>query len=146
MPDLIVESVGLHRLAEIYPLIRSATRVSLERWKGFGEALLAGGGGVLAVIAPDDCIHGVATYRSIRNLRHEQSLQIEILVAFELIPHATVRRALCGAIERLARDRGCDTIVFTVDAQRHADSLSAARLSWEVVGLELETVGFVQQL
>ena len=92
MPDLIVESVGLHRLAEIYPLIRSATRVSLERWKGFGEALLAGGGGVLAVIAPDDCIHGVATYRSIRNLRHEQSLQIEILVAFELIPHATVRR------------------------------------------------------
>jgi len=56
MQDLTVETLGSGRLAQVYPLIRSATRVSLERWEEFGRQLLASGGGVLAVIAPDECI------------------------------------------------------------------------------------------
>ena len=145
MPDLIVESVGLHRLAEIYPLIRSATRVSLERWKEFGKELLDGCGGVLAVTAPDDCVHGVAVYRPVGNLRHQQTLDVEVLVAFELRGDDRVRTLLCHELERIALDLKCSAVNFTVNAKT-AEPSSPARESLERLGLRLDTARFVREL
>lgn len=145
MPDFSVQSIGVDRLAQVYPLIRSATRVNLDRWEEFGRELLDAGGGVLAVIAPDDCIHGVAAYRPNRTLRHEQSLDVEVIVTFELGPDDLVRQALCRDLERIALELGCAAVNFTV-AAKNAEPASRARSGLERLGLKLETASFVREL
>jgi hypothetical protein len=145
MPDLSLSRLDEGQLALAYPLIRSAARVSLERWESFARQLFASGGGILAVAANDGCLHGVAAYRQVGSLRFERSLQIEILVAFELSRTAPVRRTLCDGLEDIAREMGCHNIVFTT-AARNADPFSAGRLSWEQLGLKMETVSFVRQV
>lgn len=145
MPDFSLQTIGADRLALVYPLIRSATRVSLERWEEFGRELLSAGGGVLAVSAPDHCIHGVAAFRPNRNLRHEQSLDVEVIVAFELGQDDLVREALCRDLERIAVERGCAAVNFTV-AARNAEPKSRARSGLERLGLKLETASFVREL
>lgn len=146
MPELSLLHLNENELARAYPLIRSDARVSPERWEAFGRELIAGGGGIIAVEAGDACLHGVAAFRRLGSLRHELSLQVEILIAFELSHAAPVRRALCVALEDLARKTGCGSIVFTTAARTCADPRSRGRLAWERLGLQMETVGFVRQL
>lgn len=145
MPDLTVGAVGLDRLAEIYPLIRSATRVSLKRWQEFGRDLLAGDGGVLAVTAPDHCVHGVAAYRPVGTLRHQKSLDVEVIVAFELRGDDSVRDLLCRELEKIAVDLNCSAVNLTVSA-RTAEPSSRAREGLERLGLKLDTACFVREL
>ena len=145
MPDLTVRPVGVDHLAQVYPLIRSATRVSLERWREFGRELLDKGGGVLAVFAPDECIHGVAAYRPSRNLRHEQTLDVEVIVAFDLRGDDRVRAALCRELEHIATECGCGTVNFTV-AAKSAERSSSVRSGLERLGLKLDTASFVREL
>ena len=145
MPDLSLSRLDEGQLALAFPLIRSAARVSLDRWKTFARQLIASGGGILAVEADDGCLHGVAAFRQVGSLRFERSLQVEILVAFELSRMAPVRRTLCAGLEEIAREMGCRSIVFTT-AARNAEPASAGRLSWEELGLKMETVSFVRQV
>ena len=145
MQDFTVESLKTGQLAQVYPLIRSATRVSLERWEEFGRELLTNGGGVLAVTAPDQCIHGVAAYRPSRNLRHEQSLDVEVIVAFDLRGDDRVRESLCRQLERIAAGLRCSTVNFTV-AGKSADPSSSARSGLERLGLRLDTASFVRDV
>ena len=145
MPDLSLSRLDEGQLALVYPLIRSAARVSLDRWKTFARQLIASGGGILAVEADDGCLHGVAAFRQVGSLRFERSLQVEILVAFELSRMAPVRRTLCAGLEEIAREMGCRSIVFTT-AARNAEPASAGRLSWEELGLKMETVSFIRHV
>jgi len=145
MPDLSLSRLDEGQLALAFPLIRSAARVSLDRWKTFARQLIASGGGILAVEADDGCLHGVAAFRQVGSLRFERSLQVEILVAFELSRMAPVRRTLCAGLEEIAREMGCRSIVFTT-AARNAEPASAGRLSWEELGLKMETVSFVRHV
>lgn len=145
MPDLTVEMIDADRLSQVYPLVRSATRVGLERWKEFGRDLLRDGGGVLAVLAPDHCVHGVAAYRPSRNLRHQQSLDVEVIVGFDLRGDDRVRQALCGELERIAVGLGCSAVNFTV-AAKSAEPSSRARSGLERLGLKLDTASFVREL
>ena len=145
MPDLIVRTLSADRLAQAYPLIRSATRVSLSRWEEFGADLVRAGGGVLAVSAPDSCVHGVAAYRPGPKLRHESCLDVEVIVAFELRGNDLVRKTLCRELERIAVEQGCATLNFTVDA-KNAGASSRARCGLERMGLKLDTASFVREL
>jgi hypothetical protein len=145
MQDFTVVSLDVDQLAQVYPLIRSATRVSLQRWEEFGRELLGGGGGILAVTAPDKCIHGAAAYRPSRNLRHELSLDVEVIVAFDLRGDDRVREALCRELERIAAGLGCSALNFTV-AAKSAEPSSSARSGLERLGLRLDTASFVREL
>jgi hypothetical protein len=145
MPDLSVEPVGVEGLALVYPLIRSAAHVPLDRWLKFGRDLLNNGGGVLAVTAPDDCVHGVAAYRPRFGLRHEQALDVEVIAAFDLRCDDRVRTALCDALDRIAAELGCTAVNFTV-AGRNAEPRSVGRSGLERLGLKLDTAGFVREL
>jgi hypothetical protein len=144
MPDLRVESMQPDSLAEAYPLVRSATRVTLERWIEFGAELISNGGGVLAVKAPDDCIHGVAAYRPGRDLRHKEILDVDVFAAFDLRGDGSIRKALCDALDRIATDFGFNSVNFTVPG-RNADPASAARAGLERMGLRLDTARFVRE-
>ena len=143
--ELTVEPLSTERLAEAYPLVRTATRVSLERWEEFGRELLEGGGGVLAVTAADKCLHGVSAYRPSRNLRHEQSLDVKLIVAFDLRGDDRVREALCRELDRIAAKLRCSAINFTV-AAKNAEPESRARSGLERLGLRLDTATFVREL
>lgn len=143
--ELTVGPLGANRLAEAYPLVRTATRVSQERWEEFGRELLEGGGGVLAVTAADKCLHGVAAYRPNRNLRHEQSLEVEVIVAFDLRGDDRVRQALCQELDRMAAELHCSAVNFTV-AAKSAEPRSAARSGLERLGLKLDTATFVREI
>lgn len=145
MQHLFVQAINRKQLALAYPLVRSATRVSLERWEEFGGELLSDGGGVLAVVSPDDCVHGVAAYRPARNLRHEQSLDVELIAAFDLQGGDRVRSALCEELERIASRLGCSAVNFTV-AAKSAEPTSRARSGLERLGLKFDTASFVRQL
>ena len=145
MPGLKVRSVSAGELSQVYPLIRSATRVSLERWVTFGRNLLRDGGGVLAVLAPDLCVHGVAAYRPSHNLRHEQTLDVDVIVAFDLRGDDRVRATLCKELERIATDRRCTAVNFTVSG-KFAAPASPVRSGLERLGLKLETASFVREL
>lgn len=146
MPDFSIESVGAERLALVYPLIRSAAHVPLERWLKFGRELLRHGGGVLAVTAPDNCLHGVAAYRRRRDgLRHEQVLDVEVIAAFDLRCDDRVRTALCEALERIGAKLGCTALNFTVPG-KNAEPRSRGRSGLERLGLKLNTAGFVREL
>ena len=145
MPDLTVQSVDYERLAQVYPLIRAATRVSLERWLEFGWELLQEGGGVIAIRAADNYVHGVAAYRRCRNLRHEQVLDVEVIVAFDLRGDDRIREALYRELEKIAVERGCSSLNFTV-AGKSAERSSRTRSGLERLGLRLDTASFVRDL
>lgn len=145
MQNFTVKSLRVDQLEQVYPLIRAATRVSLSRWKEFGRELLAGNGGVLAVTAPDKCIHGAAAYRPSRNLRHEQSLEVEVIVAFDLRGNDEVRRVLCRELERIAAGLRCNALNLTVTG-KCAEPSSNVRAGLERLGLRLETASFVQEV
>jgi hypothetical protein len=146
MQDLRVEPLDVERLAEAYPLIRSATRVSQQRWEEFGRELICGGGGVLAVTAPDGCIHGVAAFRPSPSLRHQQSLDVEVIVAFELSGDDRVREQLCSTLEQVAATHRCRTVNFTMLPRSYGEPLSPARAALERLGMRLETLNFVRDL
>lgn len=145
MPGLTVQSIDVNQLAQVFPLVRSATRISLPRWIEFGRKLLDAGGGVVAVVAPDHCIHGIAACRPRMNLRHERILHVEVIVAFDLGSSNRVRDTLLEELERIALDSGCTALHFTVDA-RNAAPDSRARKGFERLGLNLETAAFVREL
>ncbi len=146
MPDLKLIHLNDRDLAEAYPLARSAVRVGLHQWQAFGQKLIAAGGGIIAVQAADSCIHGLATFRPVASLRHDFSLNVEILIAFELGSHGPVRTALCAALDEIGRSKGCRNILFTLSARSYSDPTSASRLGCEAIGLKMETVGFVRTL
>ncbi|MDT9599893.1 GNAT family N-acetyltransferase [Sphingosinicella rhizophila] len=146
MPQFTLSRLGVDRLGEAYPLIRSAARVSPERWEAFAHDLCEHGGGVLAVLAEDGRVHGVAAYRPTGSLRHESGFLVEVIATFELSGSGCVRKALCAALEETARSQGCRSLIFTMAAAGYGDPSSRRRLSWEDLGLEMETVSFVQQV
>ena len=146
MPELRTLLLDERQLAQAYPLVRSAADVGPDQWKKFARELIAAGGGVLAVQAPDSCLLGVAAFRQVGTLRHELSLQVEILVAFELSRLAPVRTALCAALEDLARRKGCRNILFTVGTDAAKEGRSGLHASLEARGARLETLSLVQRL
>ena len=142
---MTVKSIGCGDLPDVYPLVRAATRVSLDRWTEFGAELLREGGGVLAVRAPDLCIHGVAAYRPTRDLRHDRCLDVEVIVAFDLRDDDRIRKALCRELERIAKRRGCKAVNFTLSG-KSADPASRTRAGLERLGLRLDTARFVREM
>lgn len=146
MQGLKVQCLDAAQLADAYPLIRSATRVSQQRWEEFGRELVAGGGGVLAVFAPDGCVHGVAAFQPVPNLRHEHSLDVHVLVAFALGGNDHVREHLLSALEGIAATHRCRSVNFTMAAGSYGEPSSPPRAALERLGLKLETVNFVREI
>ena len=146
MPELRICRLNERQLTQAYPLIRSTAQVSRERWEAFGRGLIADGGGILAVRARGGCIHGLAAFRRLGSLRHDLSLQVEIMVAFELSRLAPVRKALYAALEKIARGMSCHSIAFVMTARDYIDPTPASLANWEEQGLKMETVGLVRRI
>jgi len=115
MPGLTIIDLEPDELARAWPLVRIVSPwLNPEAWRGSAEELIAHGGGVISVVAPDGCLHGVATYEPIDKSRAGRVLYVETLVTFELSRRAPVRQYLCDCLERLAPALGCDAIAVSM--------------------------------
>jgi hypothetical protein len=146
MPKLLVSNLEPERMAEAYPLIRRMARVEPDRWEAFGRHLVSQGGGVLAVRAEDERVHGVAAYLPVASLKHGHALRVEAIAAFELGHVSSVRNALSAALDRLAREKGCEVVTISLDAKGLTSPRSRRRRSWESLGLTAEAIEFVRHL
>lgn len=146
MPSLIVKELESDRMAEAYPLIRRTARVGADRWAEFGRGLASRGGGVLAAFAEDGRVHGVAAYLPVVSLKHGNALRVDAIAAFELGHIALVRDALSSALDRKARQHGCEVVMISLEAKGLTSPRSRRRQSWESLGLTAETIEFVRHL
>lgn len=114
MPELDIIELDQDELALAWPLVRMASpQLELDGWQEFGEALIDRGGGVLAVAAPDQALHGVATYEALDKATFGRILHVDTLIAFELTGRAPVRKVLVGALRQVARALGCSVTVIS---------------------------------
>lgn len=143
MSQFTVCPLEADRIREAYLLVRSAAAVSEESWVAFARAQSEQGAGVLAVLAEDDHVHGIATYRALDTLRYKRCLFVEVIVTFELMPGAPVRKALCAALDAVARNLGCLSLIFTVKTTEPGDAISR-KTAWKKLGFKAETIGFVR--
>lgn len=146
MPKLLASNLEPAQMAEAYPLIRRSARVSPEEWERFGHKLVDQGGGVLAVRAEDRQVHGVAAYLPMASLKHGKALRVEAIAAFEFGHVSLVRNALSNALDRLAEEKGCQVVMFSLDAKGLSSPGSRRRRGWESLGLTAETIEFVRHL
>jgi hypothetical protein len=146
MPSLFVKELESERMTEAYPLIRRTARVSPDRWIKFGRDLASRGGGVLAAFAEDGRVHGVAAYLPIISLKHGNALRVEAIAAFELGHISLVRDALSSALDRKARQHGCEAVMISLDAKGLSSPRSRRRRNWESLGLTAEAIEFVRHL
>lgn len=146
MPRLKVSNLELGRASEAYPLIRRVARVDPDQWEAFCREITQQEGGVLAVLAEDRHVHGVAAYLPVTSLRHGRSLRVEAIAAFELTHFALVRDALSAALDEMARQKGCGTLMVSLDAKGLLCPRSRRRRGWESLRLTAETVEFVRPL
>jgi hypothetical protein len=146
MPRLLVSNLQLERVSEAYPLIRRQARVGPEQWETFCRQLVEQGGGVLAVMAEDERVHGVAAYLRVTSLRHGSALRVEAIAAFELSHISRVRDVLSVALDEVARQKGCDVLMVSLDAKGLSSPRSRRRRGWESIGLTAETIEFVREL
>ena len=127
MPQFGIEHLSEGRLAEAWPVVRmSRSHAHSDWWVCEGVALIARGGGILAVRAPDQVIHGIATYEVGRKARLGRVLVIDTLITFELSRRAPVRRALCDALELLASAFDCRSIVLPLPSKGHVQHRAKA--------------------
>ena len=146
MPRLFVSNLELGRVSEAYPLIRRQAQVGPEQWEAFCRQLVEQGGGVLAVLAEDQRVHGVAAYLPVTSLRHGSALRVEAIAAFELSHISRVRDVLSAALDELARKKGCEVLMVSLDAKGMSSPRSHRRRGWESLGLTAETIEFVRYL
>ncbi len=105
--------LGPDRVCEALSLLRMALPGLDElRWAAHCEDLASAGGGVLAAATAEGLFHGLALYRPQSDLRRDNVVRIEMLVAYELSPSGPIRASLLAALEDVRRDMGAHGFVL----------------------------------
>lgn len=134
-----------HQLDWAYALVRASAGVSRSCWRAFASDALAQGGGVIGVQFDAQCLYGIAAFRPLATLRYGCALHVELFVAIDLSSAAPVREALCTELVRVARDRGCESLIVAMTGA-DGPTRSRLRLEWEDAGFRAETVEFVRRV
>ena len=130
-----------------FPLVRTAApHLQAEDWRHFARRLISGEGGVLTVSAGDGPPYGVAVYRLDYSLRHGRTLEIELIVTFELEREAPARAALCEMLELIALAKDCRSLTITTASKGYAASQSPRAGAWASLGLNIDSVIFAKRL
>lgn len=147
MTSFTVAPLDSAAMADAYPMVRAAApEVEAEQWQRYAEWLRNAQGGVLGAFAPNARLHGVAAYCRDDELRHGRALRVDLIVTFELSRSAPVRRALCDALEGLAREKRCDRLTLALPSRGFADAASAKAESWSELGFEMDSVTLSKRL
>lgn len=139
MPEFRVVELAERDLAQAYPLARSAAGVSSSRWSGYGQQVMAAGGGVLGVGSAGPCLYGLAAYRLQETLRYGPVLSVDLLAAIDVSSARPVRATLCSGLDAIARKRGLNNIIL-------ASRPGCSPADWIGGELVADWVGYRRQL
>ena len=138
MPQFTVAELRPDQLDDAYPLIRAvAPNATPAEWRAYIEDMTARGGTVLALTSGNETLHGLLTVHRQRSLRHGEILFVNNFVTFELSRSAPGRRALCAAVEDMARRTGAGAIHLLVANRGQAEVTPVSR-AWAELGYGLE--------
>ena len=144
---LSVKHLQENQFDAVYPLVRTAApRLSPDDWRHFARRLTASEGGILTVASGDGPPYGVAVYRVDYSLRHGRTLEVELIVTFELNRQAPARAALCGMLELVAYAKDCETLMLSTASKGYAASHSPKADLWASLGLDVDSVVFTKPL
>jgi len=120
MAQFTIEHLSEDLLLDAWPVVRMAnSHANADWWRSEATALIGRGGGILAARAPDDTIHGVATYEVAKKALVGRVLAVDTLITFELSRRAPARHALCDALELLGHAFDCRSIVLPLLSNGH---------------------------
>ena len=111
MLQIDIQHLEPSRLAQGYPLVRSAVGISASLWCAYALDLIGAGGGVIGAQVDEACLYGIAAYRPLRSNAGDRVLDVELLAAVELAGFPSVRTALEGEIAAIGKRSGCARIV-----------------------------------
>ena len=140
MTRFTVSDLADEQLESAYALIRTlAPDVSLERWLSYARAMRQKGG-ILGLFGGDQMLFGLLTYRREDCLRYGLVMLVENFVTFELSHASPGRKALCEAVESLARAQDCAAVRMIVSGRGHIDAQSARTRGWIALGHNAESI------
>ena len=116
--------------AQALPLIRSLRPdMSLEEWQSYLDLVTDGGGeampigdpplaGVVAVRDDDGYLHGLFTYSVAEDIIHGRALQVDNMVAADMLGRDLPARMMIEEMERLAEQHSCGAVHVIVNDDR----------------------------
>jgi hypothetical protein len=112
---LTIHHLSPERVGQAFALIQAVMPgVGLEDWQKFATPLVdpraRTRGGILTVVSEQAYIAGLSIYRVEPDLEHGPALVADHFTALDLFDRQAVVHALAGALEDLARERGCTAI------------------------------------
>lgn len=115
MRHLTIHHLTPGRIGQAFALIQAVMPgVGLEDWQRFAAPLVdpqaRAQGGILTVVSEQAYIAGLSIYRIEPDLQHGPALVADHFTALDLFDRQAVVHALAGALEDLARERGCTAI------------------------------------
>lgn len=120
MPPFYLFHLNQDEIGLAWPLARTAhPQLQLDGWERLFVDLKSRGGGVLALAAPDDVLHGIASYEPVETQRRGRVLSVDTLVTFELNARAPVEQLLRQGLDRLARQLSCTAVLVSMGKRRH---------------------------
>ena len=129
-----------------FALVRSlAPDVPLRRWLAYARHLKSRGG-ILGLYGEEGGLFGLLTYRAEECLQLGRVLLVENFHTFELNSSAPGRKALCEAVEALAREGGYSAVQLIVGGRGYVDSASSKLRGWEALGHSADQVVLTKSL
>lgn len=146
MTQFSVAEITDDQLEPAYALIRTlAPDVPLERWLAYAQGVRKRGG-MLGLFAGEAELFGLLTYRREECLRYGVVLLVENFVTFELSRASPGRKALCSAVDDIARDQACAAVRLVVGGRGYIDSTSTKTRGWIALGHNAEAVILTKSL
>lgn len=135
MPHFTATAIDPGQSALLFALVRIARpATSLPAWRSHAAELAAAGGGVIALRTADGTFHGLATWLPETHLAHGRALRVDTFIAFELSRRAPARKTLCEALQAIARDQGCSTVLYTLASRGLVPPVSDELERWSRIG------------
>ncbi len=128
-----VRPLAPERIAQAFPLVMVLDPgLTLDRWSNFAAAFVRSLDSpepreIITVQNEQSYIHGLASCRLRRDLRHDRVLEVENFVSLDLTGHKCAARALLEGMEALARDWNCSHICLSLLNPRLRDYLRDTR-------------------
>src|SRR5688572_26266748 len=145
--NFTIKSVTGELVEKSYPFAAALGITDLASWRRFVAGYESGGSpesGVICANTPNDYLAGILFYRVSRYNQNGDALNCDPFVVTDLPRYATPVRALLGAADQIATDRGCKwvRVVLPVNGDPlHAEPMGCEGALFRA-GYALESVCF----
>lgn len=145
----ILKAVPLERdhVDLAYPLVVTLHPfLALEDWRAYAGRLISGtdaSTGIVTVRNPFGTIQGLASYLQRPTLSSGNILQVDDLIALDLIDPDSITRALMDALAQVGLTLGCDAVSYCLPSEPRGEPRGKADVTLQSIrnGLDGAAVG-----